>query len=179
MILRLLLTATVLLALAHPTTAHNPNPDPAIQNADEGEAARLAELDQFWAEVARTVREGDFENYAATYHEDAVVIFGYGKKPRTMPVSKALKGWKQGFIDTRDGKRQDQVEFRFSQRLGDATTAHESGMFIFTAIDGEGKVLAKHIVHFEELLVKRDGQWLGVMEFQKAEGTEADWEALK
>ena len=34
------------------------------------------ELDDFWAEVSRTVAEGDFDGYAATYHPDAVVIFG-------------------------------------------------------------------------------------------------------
>ncbi|MGD2123925.1 MAG: hypothetical protein PVJ76_19395, partial [Gemmatimonadota bacterium] len=35
---------------------------------------RTGELDAFWAEVSRTVAEGDFEGYAATYHEDAVLV---------------------------------------------------------------------------------------------------------
>ena len=39
------------------------------------DSLRIAELDAFWTEASRTVREGDFEGYKAAYHEDAVVIF--------------------------------------------------------------------------------------------------------
>ena len=181
MILRLFLACALITASAAGaySTNNHLNPTTAIQPALDAEAERLAELDQFWAELARTVREGDFEGYAATYHPDAVVIFGYGKKPGSMPVAKALDGWKQGFVDTKAGKKHDRVEFRFSRRLGDATTAHETGMFIFSSVDADGNVLGEYITHFEMLLVKRDGQWLGVMEYQKSEGTMADWEALQ
>lgn len=143
------------------------------------EIKRLAELDVYWENLSRTVKEGDFEGYKATYHKDAVVIFASGKNKSSMPISKALAGWKKGFDETKTGNRKDSAEFRFSQRIGDETSAHETGIFIFTSIDKNGKVTAKYITHFEMLLVKRNGKWLGVMEYQKSDATQKEWEALK
>tara|TARA_R110002073_G_scaffold128999_6_gene275240 strand:+ start:684 stop:1190 length:507 start_codon:yes stop_codon:yes gene_type:complete len=143
------------------------------------ETTRLAELDLFWTELSRTVREGDFEGYKATYHEDAVVIFASGKNKTSVSISKALTGWKKGFDETKAGNRKDSAEFRFSQRIGNETTAHETGIFIFTSIDKNGKVTAKYRTHFEMLLVKRNGKWLGVMEYQKNNATQEEWDALK
>jgi hypothetical protein len=34
-------------------------------------------------------------------------------------------------------------------------------------------------VHFEALLVKKEGAWEMVMEFQKDDATEAEWEAAR
>ena len=143
------------------------------------DSLRIAELDRFWTELARTVREGDFEAYAATYHEDAVVIFASGKNKTSIPVAKALASWKQGFLDTKIGKNVSDVKFRFSQRIGDNTTAHETGIFVYTASDSNGEKKVQYRVHFEMLLVKRNNKWLGVMEYQKSDATEEEWEAMK
>ena len=43
------------------------------------------ELDAYWAEVSRTVAEGDFEGYAALYHEDAVLVSSPSQA--SMPIS--------------------------------------------------------------------------------------------
>ena len=59
------------------------------------------------------MRDGDFKGYAATYHKDAVVVFASGKNKVSVPLSKALAGWEQGFIDTKKGKNKSNVEFRF------------------------------------------------------------------
>ncbi|MFN5168804.1 MAG: hypothetical protein ACK5DD_04215 [Cyclobacteriaceae bacterium] len=143
------------------------------------DSARLAELDRYWAEVARTVREGDYDGYAASYHPDAVCVFTTGKNKRTAPIREQLEQWKAGFTDTKAGKVKNNVEFRFSQRVGDATSAHETGIFYFTSVDANGKVLSSGAVHFEGLLTKRNGVWLSLMEYQKARATQAEWEALK
>ena len=45
-------------------------------------------------------------------------------------------------------------------------------------IDSEGKVKDEYI-HFECLLVKKNGKWKTLMEYQKAEATLKEWEALK
>lgn len=131
-----------------------------------------AELDAFWDEVSRTVESGDFEGYSATYHPDAVVIFG----DTTQPISAALAGWEAGFEDTLTGLVEAYVHFRFSERRNDATTAHETGIFRYeTATPADdGSV---QYVHFEALLVKRDG-WEMLMEFQRGPATEAEWAAL-
>jgi hypothetical protein len=35
------------------------------------------------------------------------------------------------------------------------------------------------LVHFEALLVKQDGEWKMVMEYQKQAASEAEWEAAR
>ena len=63
------------------------------------------------------------------------------------------------------------------QRLGDETTAHESGIFRYTATGADGKNIRKSYIHFEALLLKRDG-WKIMMEYQKFEATVEEWNAL-
>jgi hypothetical protein len=63
------------------------------------EKARLTELDAYWAEVSRAVREGDFDGYKATCHEEGVLVSGTSKT--SYPLAKALARWKQGFMDTK------------------------------------------------------------------------------
>ena len=137
-------------------------------------APPLAELDAFWAEVSRTVEEGDFEGYAATYHEDAVLVSGLSGT--SYPIAQALDGWKQGFLDTKAGLMKAGVEFRFTQRLSDETTAHETGMFHYFVV-GEDEQRTDQYVHFEALLVKKGG-WKLVMEYQKSPATEEEWNAV-
>ena len=132
-----------------------------------------AELDAFWAEVSRTVESGDFESYSATYHPDAVVIFG----ETTQPISAALAGWEAGFEDTRTGLVEAFVEFRFSERRNDETTAHETGIFRYEALSPADDGAAQFI-HFEALLVKKDG-WKMMMEFQRGPASEGEWAALE
>jgi hypothetical protein len=151
----------------------------ANKPAASEDAMRIAELNQYWTEVSRTVREGDFEGYKATYHKDAVCVFTTREKKYTNPIDVQLALWKPGFADTKAGKNQGKVEFRFSQRVGDSTSAHETGIFYFTSLDKDGKILSQDGVHFESLLVKRNGVWLALMEYQKTKATQEEWDALK
>lgn len=131
-----------------------------------------AELNAFWKEASRTVAEGDFKGYAATYHPDAVLV----NDKTSYPISQALSGWKQGFDDTVSGKMQAGVSFRFSKRVHDDTTAHEKGMFHYYSIDADGKRNDGYF-HMNALLVKKDSHWLMVMEHQVGVGTKAEWDA--
>ena len=137
--------------------------------------AKLAELDAMWNEVARSVREGDFDGYAATCHPQGVLVTE--AKQTSYPLTKALAGWKQGFVDTKAGKMKANVEFRFSHRIGDETTAHETGIFRYTTVDDTGNETAAHI-HFAALLVKTNGHWQVLMEHQKTKATKEEWNAL-
>lgn len=143
------------------------------------DSIRIAELNLYWAELSRTVRQGDFEGYKATYHKDAVCVFTTGKKKITNPIDVQLELWKPGFVETKSEKTRNNVEFRFSQRVGNSTSAHETGIFYFTSADNDGKVLSGGMVHFESLLVKRNGAWLALMEYQKSRATQEAWDALK
>ena len=143
------------------------------------ESLRIQELDKYWETLAKTVSEGDFEGYRKGYHKDAVIIFASGKNKSSLSIEKALAGWKKGFLDTKNGKNKSHVAFRFSQRIGDATTAHETGIFVYSTSDIDGKNKKQYPTHFEMLFVKKKGKWLGIMEYQKATATMRQWNALK
>jgi len=140
---------------------------------DTGSVA--AELDAFWDEVARTVREGDFDAYAATYHPDAVLVSGLNAT--SYPISNALAGWREGFEDTRSGAMDASVEFRFTARWHDRTTAHETGIFRYVTSLPNGSTF-EQLLHFEALLVKKDG-WTMVMELQRSLASREEWEAAQ
>ncbi|MCX8238289.1 MAG: DUF1080 domain-containing protein [Akkermansiaceae bacterium] len=138
--------------------------------------ARLGELDAYWAEVSRSVRQGDFEGYSETCHEDGVLVSG--KKERSYLLKEALAGWKKEFDETKAGKMKASVEFRFSRRWGDAATAHEVGMFRYASQAGDEEEKVAYI-HMKALLVKKESQWKILMENQESEGTKEEWEKLK
>jgi ketosteroid isomerase-like protein len=131
-------------------------------------------IDAFWAEAVRTVVEGDFEGYAALYHEDAVIVSTFTNDAR--PIAAALGEWQQYFVDTAEGRMEAGLEFRFTQRLHGETTAHETGMF-FYRLHPPGETPEPTYIHFESLLVKGADGWKWVMEFQKSVATAEEWEA--
>jgi len=151
--------------------------EPAAMPAPQAhtESARRAELDRFWAEVARAVREGDFEAYAATCHPDGVLVSE--KKGLSQPLAVALARWKQEFLDTQAGRMNASVEMRFTSRLGDATTAHETGIFRYSA-GKPGEAHRTDHVPFHALLVKQDGRWRILMEHQRLHVDEDQWRKL-
>ena len=131
-----------------------------------------AELDAYWAELSRSVAAGDFDAYAALYHPDAVLVTPTG----TNPIGAALDGWEQGFIDTAAGRMAAGVEFRFTDRRNDATTAFETGMFRYFSRPAGGEE-SVFLVRFTALLVKKDGRWLMVMEDQQDPVSAEEWAA--
>lgn len=147
----------------------------ATSPADD-QQQRLSELDTYWAKVSRAVGGGDFEAYKATCHPTAVLVSG--TKKTSYPLAQALKRWKAEFDDTKAGIRKSSVTFRFAHRFGDATTAHESGIFLYS-FQPAGGTLKKEYVHFEALLVNQAGEWKIMMEYQKSSATEIEWDELK
>ena len=131
-------------------------------------------LDAYWSEVSRTVKEGDFEGYSGLYHSEAVLVSTSAQT--SYAIAQALEGWESGFLDTRQGNTEASVAFRFTQRLHDEATAHETGIFRYTLREADGSETAS-MVHFQALLVLKEGEWLMVMEYQQHEATQAEWEA--
>jgi ketosteroid isomerase-like protein len=138
----------------------------------------IAELDAFWAEVARTVAEGDFEGMVATYHPDGVWVSAVPSRPAT----RALRGMTAEAAEvaarTRAGEQAPRVEFRFSSRVHDSTTAHEVGMVRFTSTRG-GVVVEDVYGLVDSYLVKKDGRWMILVEIQRWDMTRAEWDALR
>ena len=140
------------------------------------EEERLEELDVYWGKVSTAVETGDWEGYGRTCHPEGVLVNGV--KGSSSPLRDALIRWKPEFDATKEGIRVSKVEFRFSHRYGDERTAHETGVFAYS-FQMEGEKLKKEYVHFEALLVKKEGRWLMMMEYQKSAATKEKWEELK
>ncbi|MEP1096953.1 MAG: nuclear transport factor 2 family protein [Cyclobacteriaceae bacterium] len=138
---------------------------------------RTAQLDRYWAALAKTAKEGDFDGMKALYHPDAVLV----KPDTTIAISEAFKyRWKKEIMEVNQGKRANTLEFRFAKRIGNDITAFEKGIYHYTSIEtSSGKTLGDSYTHFEILLVKRNGQWVALMEYQKAEATKEEWESLR
>ena len=149
--------------------------DEATDKAKAEREARIKELDRYWAEVSKSVREGNFEGYQATCHQDGVLVSG--RAQTSYPLTQALARWRSGFNETQSGKIQAEVRFRFRQRLNDVTTAHETGIFRYSTAKASGEKSVTFI-HFEALLLKQD-RWRILMEYQKSEATKAEWDQLK
>ncbi len=140
------------------------------------DVARRTELDAYWAKVSKAVKEGDFVSYSDTCHELGILVSG--TKQYSQPLSVALKRWEKEFDLTREGKTKNSVDFRFSRRIGDATTAHEIGMFRYS-LEVPGEPAKVEYIQMEALLIKQNGEWKIIMEDQKDAVSEAEWEKLK
>jgi hypothetical protein len=132
------------------------------------------ELDQFWQALSQSVINGEFEQYKAGYHEDAILVSGFSKN--SYSIKQAFARWQQGFADTKNGKMKAHVKFVWTQRFVSENTAHETGMFKYSTTDENGKT-EDFIAHTTTLMVKKDGKWLIMMENQKSKATEEEWNA--
>lgn len=133
-----------------------------------------AELDALWAQVVESVRTGDPELYLSTYHPDA--IFVSARRGITRKVSADVEANASAWADTREGRTRRGLEFRFTDRLHDEDSAHEVGIFRYSSTESDGSTRVV-LIHFEAALVKKDGRWLQLLEYQKSDATQAEWEA--
>lgn len=135
----------------------------------------ITEIDAYWREVERSVREGDFEAYSATIHPDAVIISG--TKQVSYPLRQALNRWESDFAETRSGKVKGEVSFRFAHRYRDTNTSHESGIFRYRSTPEDGDATTDYVA-FEALLTKKEGRWQMLMENQIGPASREQWDAL-
>ena len=134
------------------------------------------ELDAAWGKLKTTVSKGDFRSFKSVYHRDAILVNGISKK--SYPIKDAFADWKQGFEDTKSGIISAHVDVKFSQRLYDQTSAHETGIFHYYTIDKEGKQNDSYI-HFESLWIKKNIKWFMVMEYQKSRTDKVEWDEFE
>ena len=97
MIKSLLFSAIFLVSGIQITQANNQSDILIKKMQTDADSSWIAELDRYYTELSRTVKEGDFEGYKAGYHNDAVIIFASGKNKTSVSIEQALAGWKQGF----------------------------------------------------------------------------------
>ena len=134
------------------------------------------ELNAFWIEAERQVREGDFEAYSNSFHYDAILVNGISNN--SIPIKEALDGWEKGFEDTRQRQMKASVEFRFSETIIGTSSAYQKGIFFYTSEYAEQSPVSVFI-HFEVLLTKSNDIWKILMEYQKEYASYEDWNGLE
>ena len=120
-----------------------------------------------------TVAADDIVGMGNVYFPDAVVV-----RPRgTQPIKQTLEGWGRDMVAAKAKGSRATVEFRFSRRQDDASTAFDAGIFKYSVIEKSGASVSK-FYPFEELIAKTDGKWRVLMERQFAEVTQEEWDKL-
>jgi hypothetical protein len=95
----------------------------------------------------------------------------------TRPIKETLAGWGRDMVAAKAKGNRATVEFRFSQRQDNTTTAFDRGLFKYTVIEKSGASSSKYYP-FEILLAKSNGKWLILMERQFAEVSQDAWDKL-
>ena len=145
--------------------------DSASQTAT---ASSAREIDRdVWSVFVATVAADDIAGMGRAYFPDAVLVLPKG----TRPIKETLEGWGRDMVAARARGDKATVEFRFSRRQDDSTTAFEAGIFKYTVIAKSGASTSK-FYPFEELLVKTNGKWRVLMERQFDLVTQDAWDKL-
>jgi ketosteroid isomerase-like protein len=137
-------------------------------------ASSAHEIDRdVWSVFVATVAADDIVGMGRAYFPDAVLVSPRG----TRPIKETLEGWGRDMVAARARGDKATVEFRFSRRQDDSTTAFEAGIFKYTVIAKSGASTSK-FYPFEELLVKTNGKWRVLMERQFDLVTQDAWDKL-
>jgi len=137
-------------------------------------SASAREIDrEIWSVLSTTVATDDITGMGNVYFPDAVLVSPGG----TAPIKTTLERWGKDMIAAKAKGNGAAVEFRFSRRQDDPSTAFEAGIFRYTVIEKSGASNSK-FYPFEMLLVKSDGKWRVLMERQFAEVSQAEWDKL-
>lgn len=129
---------------------------------------------ELWSVIAATVVNADITGMARTYHPDAILVTSAGTKP----IGSQIAEWGKDMAVAKTRGDKATVEFRFTRRQDDATTAFETGLFKYTVTDKAGKSVSSY-VPFESLLERSSGKWRTLMERQLAPVTVDAWNRLK
>ena len=144
-------------------------------SASQTATARSArEIDRdVWSVFVATVAADDIAGMGRAYFPDAVLVSPKG----TRPIKETLEGWGRDMVAARARGDKATVEFRFSRRQDDSTTAFEAGIFKYTVIAKSGASTPR-FTPFEQLLVKTNGKWRVLMERQFEPVTQEAWDKL-
>jgi hypothetical protein len=133
-----------------------------------------AEIDRdVWSVFVATVAGDDIVGMGRAYFPDAVLV----SPKSTRPIKVVLEGWGRDMVAANARGDKATVEFRFSRRQDNETTAFEAGIFKYTIIAKSGEATPK-FYPFEELLVKTNGAWRVLMERQFDLVTQDAWDTL-
>ena len=135
----------------------------------------ISDIDKTWDKMKISIRSGDFRSFKTYYHRDAVFVNGISNK--SYPIKNAFDVWKQGFLDTKKGLIDANLELKFSRRIFDSSTAHEVGIFHYYTIDKDGKQTDAY-VHFESLWIKKHSRWVMMMENQISRTNKQEWDSI-
>lgn len=133
-----------------------------------------SETNSLYKRLVRSVDKADFGMMASAYHPDAVLV----KKDKTTPIKQAMKRWTKEGTDWLKQGGKASLEFRFSERVINKSSSFEKGIYKYKTISNKGKEKV-YLVHIENLSIKRNGQWVTLMEKQLNAATQQEWDNLE
>ena len=135
----------------------------------------ISQLDRSWEAMKNSINNGDFRKFKTMYHRDAIMVNGI--KDSTYSIRNAFDTWEQGFKDTKAGIIDADLELKFSRRVYNNDTAHETGIFHYYTIKESGE-RTDSFIHFEALWIKKQNKWLMLMENQISRTSKSEWDSF-
>ena len=108
---------------------------------------------------------------------DSLNFMVNGIKDSTYSIRNAFDTWEQGFKDTKAGIIDADLELKFSRRVYDNDTAHETGIFHYYTIKESGE-RTDSFIHFEALWIKKQNKWIMLMENQISRASKSEWDSF-
>ena len=139
--------------------------------------SEVVQLDAFWAELGRSVMEGDLDGLRAVYHPDALDYDWEGDSYEIKLMSSSLDEQIDFHKGTKNGERRIELEWRFSSRIHNSHAAHEVGVARFTQTPRDS-VSTSYYAHVEEYLVKK-GKWVSLVSNVRWNATIEEWDDLR
>ena len=131
------------------------------------------DTDNLYHKLIKSVENADFKLMANTYHADAVLVTAN----KSTLIKSALIRWEKDGKKLQDDGGHATLAFRFNKRIVNEFSAFESGIYRYSTIDKLGKETVFY-AHFQDLNIKKKGNWLTMMENQTAKATKQQWLSL-
>lgn len=113
----------------------------AVASQSPAASPSTPELDrEIWSVLVATVANDDIAGMGAVYFPNAVLVSPSG----TTPIKETLERWGRDMVAAKAKGNRASVEFRFTQRLDNATTAFDAGLFKYTVIEKSGAASSKY-----------------------------------
>jgi len=129
--------------------------------------------DNLYLKLIKSVNRADFNMMADTYHADAVLVTA----SKSTLIESALIRWKKEGEKLQNDGGHATLAFRFNKRIVNEFSSFESGIYRYSTVDKLGKETI-YYAHFQDLNIKKNGNWLTMMENQTAKATKEQWMSL-
>lgn len=126
----------------------------------------LKEINQTWEKFYKAFETLDYNLMAEIHSEDLIRVSG-GR--RIIDYNTDISNYKASYKRDKDAGQTNHISLRFFERINNATTASERGIYKLVRNKGTEKEQA-YYGQFHVLFKKKDGTWMITMDYDSSEG---------